>query len=231
MELFYRFVIILYTVIIVTYTFPDIFTLRYMKPMYIALFIFCIFVIDCCISFWIYRKKREQNEQEKKRTKRKKTFWMMTYVFVFPIVLSFVSERIAEKGFDLKLGATIFFYYFFFHFIPYMSEKTEEDEDPFEKDIQEQEDKMIEEEMEQLAKRKWYFNSTLIFILCLVTPPIGYVYVFLLRKKMTYYAKMSYLTLATITMGLWAMKFLPPHLYAIVIVIIACLVFMGKYIR
>lgn len=74
MELFYRFVIILYTVIIVTYTFPDIFTLRYMKPMYIALFIFCIFVIDCCISFWIYRKKREQNEQEKKRTKRKKHF-------------------------------------------------------------------------------------------------------------------------------------------------------------
>nr|WP_277818466.1 DUF1980 domain-containing protein [Bacillus sp. TL12] len=213
------------------YAFPTIVTLQYIKPTYIALFIFCIFVMDCCISLLIYRKKQEQNEQERKRSKRKKIFWMMTYVFVFPIILSFVSERIAEKGFDLKLGATMFFYYFFFHFIPYMSEKAGEDEDPFEKDIKEQEDKMVEEEIEQLAKQKWYFNSTLIFILCLVTPPIGYLYVFLLRKKMTYYAKMSYLTLATITMGLWAMKFLPSFLYAIVIVCIACFVFIGKYVK
>ncbi|PEP85505.1 hypothetical protein [Bacillus pseudomycoides] len=231
MKLFYRFVIILYTAIILKYAFPAIVTLQYIKPTYIALFIFCILVMNCCISLWIYRKKQKQNEQERQRTKRKKTFWMMTYVFVFPIVLSFVSERIAEKGFDLKLGATMFFYYFFFHFIPYMSEKNGEDEDPFEKDIKEQEDRIIEEEMEQLAKQKWYFNSTLIFILCLVTPPIGYLYVVLLRKKMTYYAKMSYLTLATITMGLWAMKFLPSSLYAIVIVCIACFIFIGKYIK
>ncbi len=213
------------------YAFPGIVTLQYIKPMYIALFIFCIFVMDCCISLWLYRKKQKQDEQERKRKKRKKTFWMMTYVFVFPIVLSFMSERIAERGFDLKIGATIFFYYFFFHFIPYMNEKTGEDEDSFEKDIKEQEDRMVEEEMEQLAKQKWYFNSTFIFVLCLVTPPIGYVHVFLLRKKMTYYAKLGYLTLATITMGLWVMKFLPPSLYAIFIVCIACFVFIGKYVK
>lgn len=64
-----------------------------------------------------------------------------------------------------------------------------------------------------------------------MTPPIGYLYVFFLRKKMTEDAKQTYLTVATIMMALWSLKFLPPYILAITVVAIACLVFLIKYVK
>lgn len=64
-----------------------------------------------------------------------------------------------------------------------------------------------------------------------IIPPIGYIYVLLLRRKMTEDAKQTYLVVATLMMGFWSLKFLPLYLYAIVIVVIACLMFIGKYVK
>ncbi len=69
-----------------------------------------------------------------------------------------------------------------------------------------------------------------------ITPPIGYLYVFLLCKKMTEDAKQTYLTVATIMMALWPLKFLPPYVLAItvvvvVVVVVACLVFIVKFVK
>ncbi len=50
-------------------------------------------------------------------------------------------------------------------------------------------------------------------------------------KKMTEDARQSYLTVATIMMALWSLKFLPPYVLAITVVVIACLVFLVKYVK
>ncbi|GAB6501640.1 hypothetical protein bcgnr5375_08690 [Bacillus cereus] len=74
-------------------------------------------------------------------------------------------------------------------------------------------------------------KSKIIYVLCFITPPIGYLYVFCLRKKMTEDAKKAYLTIATIMMALWSLKFLPPYILAITVAVIACLVFLVKYVK
>jgi len=48
---------------------------------------------------------------------------------------------------------------------------------------------------------------------------------------MTEDAKQSYLTVATIMMALWSLKFLPPYVLAIVIVVVVCFVFIVKYVK
>lgn len=224
----------LYTIIILRYAFPDRISLEHIKTIHIAFFIFAIFVVDCCISLWLDRRRKEQQQGSKReieRKKRKVSFWITTYIFLSSIILAFLSDNIPLERIDVKLGAFIFAYYFFFHFIPYMKEKHGEEEEPAELEKRELEHKRIEEEIRQLGKQRWYLKSKLIYVLCFITPPIGYIYVLLLRKKMTEDAKQAYFVVATLMMGLWALKFLPPHLYAVVILIIACLVFIGKYIR
>ena len=47
---------------------------------------------------------------------------------------------------------------------------------------------------------------------------------------MTEDARQSYLTVATIMMALWSLKFLPPYVLAIAIVVVVCLVFIVKYL-
>ena len=49
--------------------------------------------------------------------------------------------------------------------------------------------------------------------------------------KMTEDARQSYLTVAMIMMALWSLKFLPPYILAITVVVIACLVFLVKYVK
>ena len=49
--------------------------------------------------------------------------------------------------------------------------------------------------------------------------------------KMTEDARQSYLTVATIMMALWSLKFLPPYVLAIVIVVVVCFVFIVKYVK
>ncbi|SCM97813.1 Protein of unknown function [Bacillus mycoides] len=59
-----------------------------------------------------------------------------------------------------------------------------------------------------------------------ITPPIGYLYVFFLRKKMTEDAKQTYLTVATIMMALWSLKYV-----LAVTVVVAYLVFIVKFVK
>lgn len=106
-----------------------------------------------------------------------------------------------------------------------------EEEDSSEEEVREQESKRIEEDIKKLGEQKWYLKSKIIYVLCFITPPIGYVYVFLLRKKMTEDAKQTYLTVATIMMALWSLKFLPPYVLAGTVVVVACLVFIVKFVK
>lgn len=43
---------------------------------------------------------------------------------------------------------------------------------------------------------------------------------------MTEDAKQTYLTVATIMMALWSLKFLPPYVMAVAVVVVVCLVFI-----
>ena len=64
-----------------------------------------------------------------------------------------------------------------------MKERQGEEEDPIEEEAREQESKRIEEDIKKLGEQKWYLKSKIIYVLCFITPPIGYLYVFLLRKN------------------------------------------------
>ena len=64
-----------------------------------------------------------------------------------------------------------------------MKEKRGEEEDPLVEEAREQEHKRIEEDIQKLGEQKWYLKSKIIYVLCFITPPIGYLYVFCLRKN------------------------------------------------
>ncbi|HFK1682268.1 hypothetical protein [Bacillus sp. SRB1LM] len=223
--------LILYSLIVLHVAFPNIFSFEDVETVHIGIFIFILFVVDCCISIWLSKRKHVQDKKEMERKKRKRSFWMMTYCLSLVLTAVFFSEHIPIERVNIGFGAFVFAYYFFMHFLPYMKEKRGEEEDPLVEEAREQEHKRIEEDIQKLGEQKWYLKSKIIYVLCLITPPIGYVYVFCLRKKMTEDAKRAYLTVATIMMALWSLKFLPPYILAITVVVIACLVFLVKYVK
>ncbi|AUD22796.1 MULTISPECIES: hypothetical protein [Bacillus cereus group] len=223
--------LILYTLIILHVAFPNIFSFEDVETVHVALFIITLFVVDCCISIWLSKRKHEQDKKEMERKKRKRSFWIMTYCLSLVLTAVFFSEHIPIERVNIGFGAFVFAYYFFMHFLPYMKEKRGEEEDPLVEEAREQEHKRIEEDIQKLGEQKWYLKSKIIYVLCFITPPIGYLYVFCLRKKMTEDARQSYLTVATIMMALWSLKFLPPYILAITVVVIACLVFLVKYVK
>ncbi|PGU48206.1 hypothetical protein [Bacillus cereus] len=223
--------LILYTLIVLHGAFPTIFSFEDVETVHVGIFIFILFVVDCCISIWLSKRKHVQNKKEMERKKRKRSFWMTTYCFSLVLTAVFFSEHIPLERLDIGFGAFVFAYYFFMHFLPYMKEKRGEEEDPLVEEAREQEHKRIEEDIQKLGEQKWYLKSKIIYVLCFITPPIGYLYVFLLRKKMTEDARQSYLTVATIMMALWSLKFLPPYVLAVAVVVIVCLVFIVKYVK
>ncbi|WP_341518967.1 hypothetical protein [Bacillus paramobilis] len=223
--------LILYTLIVLHVAFPNIFSFEDVETVHVGIFIFILFVVDCCISIWHSKRKHVQNKKEMERKKRKCSFWMMTYCLSLSLTAVFFSEHIPLERLDIGFGAFVFAYYFFMHFLPYMKEKRGEEEDPLVEEAREQEHKRIEEDIKKLGEQKWYLKSKIIYVLCFITPPIGYLYVFCFRKKMTEDARQSYLTVATIMMALWSLKFLPPYVLAIVIVVVVCLVFIVKYVK
>ena len=223
--------LILYTLIVLHVAFPNIFSFEDVETVHIGIFIFILFVVDCCISIWLSKRKHVHDKKEIERKKRKRSFWMTTYWFSLAIAAAFFSENIPLERLNIGFGAFVFAYYFFMHFLPYMKEKRGEEEDPLVEEAREQEHKRIEEDIKKLGEQKWYLKSKIIYVLCFITPPIGYLYVFCLRKKMTEDARQSYLTVATIMMALWSLKFLPPYVLAITVVVIACLVFLVKYVK
>lgn len=223
--------LILYTLIVLHVAFQNIFSFEDVETVHIGIFIFILFVVDCCISIWLSKRKHVQDKKEMERKKRKRSFWMMTYFLSLVLTAVFFSEHIPIERLNIGFGAFVFAYYFFMHFLPYMKEKRGEEEDPLVEEAREQEHKRIEEDIQKLGEQKWYLKSKIIYVLCFITPPIGYLYVFCLRKKMTEDARQSYLTVATIMMALWSLKFLPPYILAITVVVIACLVFLVKYVK
>ena len=222
--------LILYTLIVLHVAFPNIFSFEDVETVHIGIFIFILFVVDCCISIWLSKRKHVQDKKEMERKKRKRSFWITTYCFSLVIAAACFSEHIPLERVNIGFGAFVFAYYFFMHFLPYMKEKRGEGEDPLVEEAREQEHKRIEEDIQKLGEQKWYLKSKIIYVLCFITPPIGYLYVFCLRKKMTEDARQSYLTVATIMMALWSLKFLPPYVLAIAIVVVVCLVFIVKYL-
>ncbi|AFQ10315.1 TPA: hypothetical protein ACG05V_004319 [Bacillus pacificus] len=222
--------LILYTLIVLHVAFPNVFSFEDVETVHIGIFIFILFVVDCCISIWLSKRKHVQDKKEMERKKRKRSFWITTYCFSLVIAAACFSEHIPLERLDIKFWVIVFACYFFMHFLPYMKEKQGEEEDPIVKEAREQEHKRIEEDIKKLGEQKWYLKSKIIYVLCFITPPIGYLYVFCLRKKMTEDARQSYLTVATIMMALWSLKFLPPYVLAIVIVVVVCFVFIVKYL-
>ena len=223
--------LILYTLIVLHVAFPNIFSFEDVETVHIGIFIFILFVVDCCISIWLSKRKHVQDKKEMERKKRKRSFWVMTYCLSLVLTAVFFSEHIPIERLNIGFGAFVFAYYFFMHFLPYMKEKRGEEEDPLVEEAREQEHKRIEKDIKKLGEQKWYLKSKIIYVLCFITPPIGYLYVFCLRKKMTEDARQSYLTVATIMMALWSLKFLPPYILAITVAVIACLVFLVKYVK
>ncbi|WP_283749035.1 hypothetical protein [Bacillus cereus] len=223
--------LILYTLIVLYVAFPNVFSFGNVETVHVAIFIFFLFLVDCCISIWLSKRKHVQDKKEMERKKRKRSFWMMTYCLSLVLTAAFFSEHIPLERLNIGFGAFVFAYYFFMHFLPYMKEKRGEEEDPLVEEAREQEHKRIEGDIKKLGEQKWYLKSKIIYVLCFITPPIGYLSVFLLRKKMTEDAKQAYLTVATIMMALWSLKFLPPYVLAIAVVIVACLVFIVKYVK
>ncbi|HFK1496426.1 MULTISPECIES: hypothetical protein [Bacillus] len=223
--------LILYTLIVLHVAFPNIFSFEDVETVHIGIFIFILFVVDCCISIWLSKRKHVQDKKEMERKKRKRSFWITTYCFSLVIAAACFSEHIPLERVNIGFGAFVFAYYFFMHFLPYMKEERGEGEDPLVEEAREQEHKRIEEDIQKLGEQKWYLKSKIIYVLCFITPPIGYLYVLCLRKKMTEDAKKTYLTVATIMMALWSLKLLPPYVLAITVVIVACLVFLVKYVK
>lgn len=120
--------LILYTLIVLHVAFPIVFSFENLETVHVAIFIFTLFVVDCCISVWLSRKKKVQEVKDKKeieRKKRKRSFWMMTYCFSLVIAAAFFSEHIPLERLDIEFWAIIFTCYFFMHFLPYMKEKRE----------------------------------------------------------------------------------------------------------
>ncbi|HDR7965343.1 MULTISPECIES: hypothetical protein [Bacillus cereus group] len=223
--------LILYTLIVLHVAFPNVFSFEDVETVHIGIFIFILFVVDCCISIWLSKRKHVQDKKEMERKKRKRSFWMMTYCLSLALTAVFFSEHVPLERLNIGFGAFVFAYYFFMHFLPYMKEKRGEEEDPLVEEAREQEHKRIEEDIKKLGEQKWYLKSKIIYVLCFITPPIGYLYVFCLRKKMTEDARQSYLTVATIMMALWSLKFLPPYVLAVAIIVLVCLVFIVKYVK
>lgn len=221
--------IILYTLIVLHVAFPNMFSFKDVETVHVGIFIFTLFIVDCCISIWLSKRKHVQDKKEMERKKRKRSFWMMTYCLSLVLTAVFFSEHIPLERLNIGFGAFVFAYYFFMHFLPYMKERRGEEEEPLVEEAREH--KRIEKDIKKLREQKWYLKSKIIYVLCFITPPIGYLYVFFLRKKMTEDARQSYLTVATIMMALWSLKFLPPYVLAIVIVVVVCLVFIVKYVK
>ncbi|MGM2769276.1 MULTISPECIES: hypothetical protein [unclassified Bacillus (in: firmicutes)] len=223
--------LILYTLIVLHVAFPNMFSFKDVETVHVGIFIFTLFIVDCCISIWLSKRKHVQDKKEMERKKRKRSFWMMTYCLSLVLTAIFFSEHIPLERLNIGFGAFVFAYYFFMHFLPYMKERRgeEEEEEPLVEEAREH--KRIEKDIKKLREQKWYLKSKIIYVLCFITPPIGYLYVFFLRKKMTEDARQSYLTVATIMMALWSLKFLPPYVLAIVIVVVVCLVFIVKYVK
>ncbi|WHX80007.1 hypothetical protein QNH32_05200 [Priestia flexa] len=86
-----------------------------------------------------------------------------------------------------------------------------------------------------MKKKPCYLKAFWIYFFCIVTPPIGYLIVFLNLKRLEdtneegHSEKIYYLVIATISMAFWMLKFLPNSLRLYVSVGILS-VLIGRYL-
>ena len=144
--------LILYTLIVLHVAFPNIFSFEDVETVHIGIFIFILFVVDCCISIWLSKRKHVQDKKNGTK-KRKRSFWVMTYCLSLVLTAVFFSEHIPIERLNIGFGAFVFAYYFFMHFLPYMKEKRGEEEDPLVEEAREQEHKRIEEDIKKLGEQ------------------------------------------------------------------------------
>ncbi|WP_299512052.1 hypothetical protein [uncultured Rummeliibacillus sp.] len=73
-------------------------------------------------------------------------------------------------------------------------------------------------------KTPWYLKEKTLYFFCFVSPPIGYLVLFLNLKKFKHTQKIEYLTVATVMMSIWLLKFLPEklnnYIWAIIITLL-----------
>ncbi|MEJ8547112.1 hypothetical protein [Brevibacillus borstelensis] len=67
--------------------------------------------------------------------------------------------------------------------------------------------------------KKWYLNSKFVFILCLLTPPIGYLHIFLNRHKWERNEMINHLTLATFAASFWVLKFISREVQLVALIL------------
>ncbi|WP_458119955.1 hypothetical protein [Paenibacillus sp. Z6-24] len=68
-----------------------------------------------------------------------------------------------------------------------------------------------------MTKKKWYLRPGFLTILCLITPPIGYVHLLYQRRNIKHEEWLGYLTIATFTMAIWLTKFMNPVMAFVVL--------------
>lgn len=73
-------------------------------------------------------------------------------------------------------------------------------------------------------KTPWYLKKKTLYFFCIVTPPIGYLVLIMNLKKFEHTQKIEYLSIATIMMAIWLLKFLPEksnnYVWAIIITLL-----------
>ncbi len=74
--------LILYTLIVLHVAFPSIFSFENVETVHVALFTFTLFLIDCCISIWLLKRKHVQ-DKKRNRTEKEKTFILDDNVLFF----------------------------------------------------------------------------------------------------------------------------------------------------
>ncbi len=60
-----------------------------------------------------------------------------------------------------------------------------------------------------MNKQPWHRSEKFLLLLCFFAPPIGYIAVVVNKKKLSREQWLSNLTVATIFMSIWMLKFLP----------------------
>lgn len=66
--------IILYTLIVLHAAFPNIFSFKDVETVHVGIFILILFIVDCCISIWISKRKHVQNKKEMERKRENVPF-------------------------------------------------------------------------------------------------------------------------------------------------------------
>lgn len=81
------------------------------------------------------------------------------------------------------------------------------------------------------SKTPWYLKKKALYFFCILTPPIGYLILITNLKKFEHNQKIEYLSIATIMMAIWLLKFLPETLNNFVWVIIITLLVGSAIIK